>query len=355
MAKVVFDLKDFAPHPRLVRHWTDAGELTPPPGLEKSRGFIQKEVKKAADHVPASANPLKTLIVGPAYFTDVPLKHLLERGRVVGVDVNLAAMEETRQDLTESEQPKLECLQGDASLFATRALETVETEIEHGSLDDRLFAAVYNSIGRTIQNLRTLRYPFAEGEFDTVVAMSTVTQLTMTFAAVLDDIFADKFGADPAFAFFNSPSPIEGATKGDLLHSLLSELNQRVFMQQFREFARMVKRGGVVFVSDHIFRALALGFNRTTATVNMQGIYPNSFMQQELNLRLNTKSTKLKVRVREKEGRILLSRETSLYAKVRKSRLTVLDRFCFWNLTDVDDATGTYELSLDEAIVATKA
>jgi hypothetical protein len=122
-------------------------------------------------------------------------------------------------------------------------------------------------------------------------------------------------------------------------------------MKQLREFARMLKIGGAVFISDHVLRTECLALAGRAAEIDLNSAYPNSILQEGSNPSCSESDPLLRVQVREREERIALHQDRSFARKAKKAGLQVLDHFFYWNLVDLSEG-GIYELSLDEAVVA---
>jgi len=325
--------------------------------LDSSNNFFSQEVERAAERVLRSDQMFRTLIIGPGYFSNLPLEYLLARGEVVGVDVYLDAMQEAKKCLKPHEQARLACVQVDASLFASPAIDFLEEEISQGALDANLFVSLHNSGVQAVENMPRQHYPFRDEGFDLIICISTLAQLTMTFAGIIQDLLEEKFDQEAVQSFF-AAKVRGGGCRGDYIGSIYAQIFDAVFMSQFREFARMLKMNGALFVSDHFLRGECGRFEGSRGQVLFSSLSPNCDYQSggkiEFTSEAGLSEQGIEIRLRERDLRMSVSGDDMLSKKASAANLGILDSFWFWNLASYFDEENIYEVSFDEAVVAAK-
>jgi SAM-dependent methyltransferase len=96
--------------------------------------------------------------------------------------------------------------------------------------------------------------PFFDNSFDLVTSTNVMAAFTAALAnAFIEGILFEKYGQAAVYDFFSQAVQADGAVKlrGELLDSKMADLHLKIISAHIAEVARVLRPGGIFFVSDH--------------------------------------------------------------------------------------------------------
>ncbi|MFA4966638.1 MAG: hypothetical protein WC624_00240 [Candidatus Margulisiibacteriota bacterium] len=315
------------PNPRLLKQAMPA-----PSGNLQARmnEFFHEQVSEARFMITGRQQGLRTLVFGPNRFDDFPLVDFLKTGYVFGVDINLTAMSEAKNALPSDLRKKLAPLNLDASLFANRIINSASgivekyPELTPGLLDD------------LIETLKAIKaegnLPFNDNSMDMAVSISCIGQfLAFAYNSVLS-MLQERYGQPAVFRLLSGIVREKKEVRNTSLNRVMNVLFRRIATSHLKETARIVRPGGVIFVSDHFFK-----FNSTT--FRPEDLYPAD-LQCMSDIYLETDLPQLEVKIGEQaEGIAGISGRDSLEAALETAgNLEILESFYAWNVNFAGNA-----------------
>lgn len=336
------------PHPRLAA----ASQPSPRGELhQKANVFFQREVETAYNGRSAKRSQPAVVVFGPNQFDDFPLKSMLERGAVYGLDISREAMVAAKKDLPRGLRRRLAALQLDASLYANRLIDLAAGAIHgHYSLSENLFEKLVNGI-------KTLRpegkLPFNDNSFDLAVSISAASQFAIAAYNESVALQIEKFGQASVYDFYTAEIETDGGrmARGQLLDQTVGELARKIALTHLREMARLVRPGGTIYWSDHSFKTEAVngaGF----FPLYPEDLWPHDRLAQNLRLKTDRPMLTVDVGTRAK-GVAVVGGDSLTELAGEVAGVEKIDDYSFWNVNSqgfsMFGVPGTY--FLDSAVV----
>jgi hypothetical protein len=374
-------LKRHAPNPSLAAHFTrlsaenrERRTLGPYAGMHNLPHFrmMQHVTRGAWEQLRATPPGNRTAVVfGAKECADVPLKALATEGRVYLVDVDVESLHVARGSLEDSalrERAFVVCM--DASLFETALLERAQALLSEFRYDiDRAFQAIVAMHAEASEREGGLftgnQLPIKKGSVDLAISSMTLSQFMIGYLQTLVKLFLDVVGKEQAQPYFLS---MGGASEKGLqredrtvkLQRSTSSLARKAAEAHIRELCRIVKKGGVVLLSDHTLHGRCTFCTNDEVEVDIGSLRPYSKNPEEEKV----------LRYREDPGRRLpgsLRVNTTLPDRTvtiegtdalktlvtRDDRVRILNEQGWWWVTerakDFDEASPAWHVSYVEA------
>ena len=324
------DLVRHAPHPLLIRELAGAD-----PHL-KVNDFLKKQISRARRIIdPAFSRHLITVVFGPRRFDDFPLTDFLERGIVCGLDLDAAAMGEARSALDENLKPRLLTLKIDASLLANELLDSTQIVTKmHRQLNDSTLAELRSKYE---QDKVVRQLPFNDHSLDMAVSTSVVLNFAANLYNRITEHLWGQYGVRQYRDFFNEKTDLEGARfKGGLLENSFNKAYHKIARAHLLEMGRVVKKGGVIFISDHLMKIS--GVNSTGSfSILQERLVPANILLTDV--RVKTALGTLELEVSNEARDIQVYGKDSLESIIKESgKFKILNKFYFWNVNYWGDA-----------------
>ncbi len=217
----------------------------------------------AREHLRASPLGNRTAVVlGAKECADVPLQALAKDGRVYLVDVDVESLNVAKDSLKDSSlRERVFVVWMDASLFGTALLERAQALMNESRLDiDGAFQAIVAMHADAPEKDRGLfagnQLPIKKGSVDLAISSMTLSQFAIGYLQALVKLFLDVVGREQARRYFlpvnaASEDGLEGENRFVKLQRSTSSLAQKATEAHIRELCRIVKKGGVIVLSDH--------------------------------------------------------------------------------------------------------
>lgn len=356
------------PHPKLLSYY-QGFQYNYRPIYASVNGFLKNEAFLASQQTSTrpSEEGFCAIEIGPRQFADFPLHRLLNRGRVIGVDIDRNAMCETRNSLPKTLRQRLVTLPLDVSLFASRYINELEKVFlkTPNKREDLSFDKIYSAVDRVIAFLEKQSLPFTNESVDFFDISYTFDHMTaLSVNVFIHGILLEIYEAEQINEFFG------GTNFTDFSQYATGQLYLALTKRYFEEIFRILKQGGVAMATDRqIITDAEFKESSTTIMIETDRLNP---MESRLPdaARLNIKKGRnleqivqepkyfwetknrslVRISVGEREDRLEIDGLGNFRDLARAAGLDIVDHFTYWNPLDVD----LQKITLDEAVIVQK-
>lgn len=352
------DLRLAQPHASLKAHLHQPEALRRYPAFACADQHLQAEVLAASRKVTSvKKGGMKTVVIGPSAFNDVPLEHLLRAGQVAGIDLHEAAMTSGKEQLGPDLAKRLALHPFDASLCYSEMFRQVEATLDrHPHLSTALMLELFDLLNIINQQLATIPGFLSERSVDFFISISTMSGMTVSAYNFFVGLLNNKYGELNCLQFLLHQK-VEGQLLGLTLSQRFSQLYWSVMDAQIKWAGAALHPGGVAFISDHYFYAQTEGFGEGEVLIYKGSSSPCNPQQTKANARITAFAwpyLKFPAMIGKRETRMQIEGDKTLAAIAQNQGWQLLDRFCFWNIISSDQFGEQVEASFDEAIVISR-
>ena len=352
--------KSLASNPR---HGTD-GQIRHTSIFQYVYRNMREEVLSAFKKLPIQGqDEVLTVAIGPGSFGDLPLEPLLNKGHMIGVDIDLESMQFGAASLPKELQQKIYMLTLDASLYISKFLEGVEALLnKYLRPSISLFQDIYHLVETTINLANSRNLPFYDQSIDFWVCNICID----TFFAVTKNLFLDLISFKYKYKYkqqtndlFNRTISI-GEHRDSIYNFLelgLQRLHGAYVEKHFREIARILKPGGVAVVS--IKKALFAGYDFKQQEGTIGICFGEGAKKQHNDERIVYEEGKsyrfVDVQMGGRENRVdMFPSDYRMTTLAGNLPLTILDQYNFWYCSAWSSQKNGGHINLSEAIVVQK-